>query len=210
MSRLPSFSVAQNSSCAIPLESKNTIDIILTLDFDIRAFFFGLVCHSALCSLVLESYSKHRVWSPSDNTIKKIFVLFDTIQHLTAHYARVSSCSPTNLLEPVSRTPCACSILPSQFFERYSELDSTLDLSLGCMHDARRSMFKNSQTFSSVFDVEDLAARRSSTTSSQPSLNALRRSYVYVRDRTSSPNASLSRSWIWVKVFLSPTQHLIA
>ena len=55
--------------------------------------FFGrgefLVCHSELCRLVSESYSKIHVSSPVMTCLKKFFVIFDAFKKVQAHIPSV-------------------------------------------------------------------------------------------------------------------------
>ena len=166
----------RSSLWTIPLTSKKEINITLTLDLDIFAF-FGLgdigLFHSRLCRLVNGSYSKIHDSSPVIIQPSK-FGSVSSCVRMSWHTSTCRSfCSSVNNLGTIFAQIFL--ILSSSIMIVHTLLLFILNSFAIILTVKRRSLHtcRTRSTFSSVLLVDGLPLLESSSTSSLPSLNRL-------------------------------------
>ena len=165
--------------------------MVLIFDLLILAFFGRgelLMCHSELCRLVSESYSKNHVSSPVMTCLKK-FLSFSTRSRRSRHtFLRFSFCSLVRIFGtsfaqifcmPISKVKISWTVWRIKF--------NTLLIILTVKRRSDLTRSITLVTFSSVFDVQGLPQRGSSSTFSRPSKNPLCHLKICVLDRACSP-----------------------
>ena len=165
--------------------------MVLIFDLLILAFFGRgelLVCHSELCRLVSGSYSKIHVSSPVMTCLKK-FLSFSMHSRMSRHtFLRFSFCSLVRIFG-TSLAQIFC--MPSSKVKiswtvwRFKFNTLLIVLTVKRRSDLTRSL--SFVAFSSVFDVQSLPERDSSSTLSWPSKNTLCHLKTCVLDRACSP-----------------------
>ena len=175
-----------NSLWPTPWLSKKQISMYLIFNLLILAFFRHselLVCHSKLCPLVSGSYLKINDSSPVMTCLKKIFGTFDAFKKVQAHIPS---------LVRVFRTSFAqIFYMPSSLVKMSWTVDwfkfSSLPIILTVKRRSDLTRVLTLVTFSSVFDVQGLPERNSSSTLSRPSKIALRHLKIYALYTACSP-----------------------
>jgi len=146
------------------------------------------VCHSELCRLVSGSYSKIHVLSPV-MTCLKTFLSFSMRSRRSRHtFLRFSICSLVRIFgTSLAQIFCVPSskVKISWTVWRFKFNTLLIILTVKRRSDLTRSL--TLVTFSSVFDVQGLPERGSSSTHSRPSKNALCHLKTRVLDRACSP-----------------------
>jgi len=165
----------------------------MVLIFDLLIFaFFGrgelLVCHSELCRLVSGSYSKIHI-SSSGMTCLKFFLSFSMRSRRSRQtFLRFYFCSlvrifGTSLVQIFCMPSSKVKISWTVWRFKFNTL--LIILTVKCRSDLTRSL--TLVTFSSVFDVQGLPERGSSSTLSRSSKNVLCHLKTCVLGRACSP-----------------------
>jgi len=146
------------------------------------------VCHSEICCLVSGSYSKIHISSPVMTCLKNLLSFLMHSRRSRHTFLRFSFCSlvriyGTSLAQifcmPSSKVKISWMVWRFKF--------NTLLIILTVKRRSYLTRALTLVTFSSVFDVQGLPERRSSSTLPRPSKNALCHLKTCVLDRACSP-----------------------